>query len=578
MSEKNKSASQLLRRFKAYRPLLAAALFFAAVNAGAELYAPILTGNAIDLIIDKGKVDFAGLKPILAAFAVTIVISAAAQYVMNLCLNKVTFAALRELRDDAFANLNRLPLSYFDKHPKGDIISRLISDTEQISDGLIVGFAQLFTGVITIIGTLIFMLTIDIKITLIVVVLTPLSLFAAKFLAKRTFGYFKAQTSVRGELTSYVEEMTGNQKLVKAFSHESQAEIEFEKLNLNLRDVSVKAIFFSSLTNPTTRFINAMVYAAVCIVGAVFVVGGSFSVGKLSCFLTYAGRYTKPFNEISGVITELQGALACAKRVLELINETPESSDENALSLPHADGTLRAEKVCFSYNKEVPLIQNFSLDVKSGQRIAIVGPTGCGKTTMINLLMRFYDTDSGTIYLSGIPVNDLKRSSVRSAYGMVLQDTWIRTATVRENIAYGRPDADFEEIVQAAKAAHCDGFIRMLEKGYDTVISDDSGNLSQGQKQLLCIARVMLSLPPMLILDEATSSIDTRTELLIQETFAEMMRGRTSFIIAHRLSTIRSADLILVMDSGKIVEQGTHEELMTVGGAYAKLYNSQFEI
>lgn len=578
MSDISKSTlKRLAAGFRPYLPGLAAALVLAAVNVAATLYAPIVTGRAIDLIIAEGKVDFAGLRPLLAQFAVTIVIVALSQYFMNLFLNKVTFAALKDLRDRAFDNLSRLPLKYIDSHPKGDIISRLITDVEQISDGLIAGFAQLFTGVVTILGTLVFMMSINVKIALIVVVLTPVSLFVARYISKNTFKFFKEQTSVRGDLTSFVEEMTGNQKTVKAFAHEDEAEEEFEKLNRSLQDVSVRAVFFSSLTNPCTRFVNGLVYAAVGIVGAFSVISGHFSVGQLNCFLTYAKQYTKPFNEISGVITELTGAVACAKRVFDLIDETPEPDESGKDRLDTADGTLSAENVFFSYDPKVPLIEDFSLDVKSGQRIAIVGPTGCGKTTFINLLMRFYEPDSGRIVISGTPAADFSRDSVRRNFGMVLQETWLKTGTVRDNISYGRPDADMSEIEAAAKAAHCDGFIRRLEKGYDTVISDESSTLSAGQKQLLCIARVMLSLPPMLILDEATSSIDTRTEILIQQAFGEMMKGRTSFIIAHRLSTVRNADCILVMDSGHIVEQGTHDELMAENGAYARLYNSQFD-
>ena len=568
----------LLRYLKPYRKELTAALVLAIINVAATLYAPILTGHAVDLIIAPGKVDFAGLKPLLVKFAVTIVIVAFSQYAMTLCTNKTAFSAVKDLRNDAFANLNRLPLRYIDSHPKGDIISRLISDIEQISDGLIMGFAQLFTGVVTIVGTLGFMLSINVKITLIVVVLTPISLFAARYIANNTFKFFKQQSQVRGELTAFVEEMTGNQKTVKAFAHEDEAEEGFGEVNQRLSDVSVSAIFFSSMTNPVTRFINGLVYAAVGIVGAISVIGGHFSVGMLSCFLTYANQYTKPFNEISGVITELQGALACAKRVLELIDEPQEIPDaEDAHVLTEVDGTMRAENVYFSYDPKVPLIEEFNLDVKPGQRIAIVGPTGCGKTTFINLLMRFYDADKGSISVSGLPIKSCTRDSLRSVYGMVLQDTWLKTGTIRENISYARPDAEFKDVEAAAKAAYCDGFIRRLENGYDTVITEDGGTLSAGQKQLLCIARVMLALPPMLILDEATSSIDTRTEILIQKTFNKMMEGRTSFIIAHRLSTVKEADCILVMNAGHIVEQGTHGELMAKEGFYAKLYNSQFE-
>ena len=578
MNEKNSTLRGLLRYFRPYYVHLIMALMLAAVDVAATLYAPILTGKAVDLIIDKGKVDFEGLKPILIAFAVTILITALSQYIMQLCLNKVTFGALRDLRHDAFDSLSRQPLSYIDSHPKGDMISRLISDVEQIADGLIVGFAQLFTGVITIVGTLAFMLSINVKIALIVVVLTPLSLFVARYISKNTFKFFREQTAVRGDLTAFVEEMTGNQKTVKAFAHEQEAEQDFAVLNARLQKTSVRAIFFSSLTNPSTRFVNGLVYAAVGIVGALSVISGHFSVGPLSCFLTYANQYTKPFNEISGVITELQGALACARRVLELINEQRESDDSALAEIPAADGTLTAEHVYFSYHKSAPLIEDFDLDVRPGQRIAIVGPTGCGKTTFINLLMRFYDVDKGRIILSGHELTETKRDAVRGVYGMVLQETWLKTGTVRENIAYGKPEATLEEVVAAAKQAHCDSFIRQLENGYDTVLGEDGGMLSAGQKQLLCIARGMLSLPPMLILDEATSSIDTRTEILIQEAFSEMMRGRTSFIIAHRLSTIKSADRILVMNSGRIIEQGTHTELMKKQGFYADLYNSQFDI
>lgn len=568
--------ARLAACFKPYRLQLTAALALAAVNVAATLYAPIITGNAIDLIVGRNAVDFSGLAPLLVRFAAVVAIAALSQYIMTIFLNKVTFSALKDLRDRAFDNLSRLPLRYIDSHPKGDIISRLISDTEQISDGLIAGFAQLFTGVVTILGTLIFMLAVNLKIALVVVLLTPISLFMARYISKNTFKFFKEQTSVRGDLTSFVEEMTGNQKTVKEFAHEAQAQEDFERLNLELQGVSVRAIFFSSITNPATRFVNGLVYAAVGIIGALSAIAGSFTVGQLSCFLTYAKQYTKPFNEISGVITELTGALACARRVFELIDEKPEPSDRGAAVLDNVDGTMRAEHLFFSYDPEIPLIEDLSLDVKSGQRIAIVGPTGCGKTTFINLLMRFYEPVSGQIMISGTPAAECTRDSVRRSFGMVLQDTWLKTGTVRDNISYGRPDAEIAEIEAAARAAHCDGFIRRLEKGYDTVISDESSTLSAGQKQLLCIARIMLSLPPMLILDEATSSIDTRTELLIQEAFGKMTEGRTSFMIAHRLSTVRDADTILVMDKGHIVEQGCHAELMAKQGFYADLYNSQF--
>lgn len=559
--------------------LLVAALVLAVISVASTLYAPILLGDGIDLIIDEGRVDFGGLVPILKKLAVIVVITGASQWLMSLCTNKVTYYTVRDLRNDAFKNLQRLPLKYIDGHPQGDMISRLITDIEQVSDGLLMGFAQLFTGIVTIFGTLGFMLSINVKITLVVVVITPVSLFVARFIAKNTFKLFKAQSEARGEMTSLVEEMVGNQKIVKAFAYEDESEERFDVLNKNLQQVGVKATFFSSLTNPCTRFVNGLVYNFVGIIGAFAAIGGGFSVGQLSCFLTYANQYTKPFNEISGVITELQSAFASAKRVFEIIDEPAEIPDKTgAVKLETVDGTLKAQNVSFSYSPEVPLIEDFNLSVKSGQRIAIVGPTGCGKTTFINLLMRFYDVTGGEIILSGVPIKDCTRDSMRSMYGMVLQETWLKTGTVKENIAYGKPDASDEEIIAAAKAAHCHGFIKRLPRGYDTVISGGGGTLSQGQKQLLCIARIMLSLPPMLILDEATSSIDTRTEILIQQTFNKMMEGRTSFIIAHRLSTIREADCILVMNSGHIIEQGTHEQLMAADGFYAELYNSQFSV
>lgn len=579
MNDNKKGVGKRLLKYLApCKGRLVLALVLAVINVAATLYAPIITGQAIDLINKKGDVDFGALKPKLLIFAAAVVTAVISQYAMKLLTNSVTFTAVKNLRTDAFDSLSRLPLSYIDSHPKGDIISRLISDIEQISDGLIMGFAQLFTGVVTILGTLLFMLSINVKITLIVVVLTPLSLFAARFIAKNTFKFFKAQSAVRGELTSYIEEMTGNQKLVKTFAHEDESEEQMEVLNLKLKEVSVKAIFLSSTTNPVTRFVNGLVYAAVGIFGALSVVGGSFTVGSLSCFLTFANQYTKPFNEISGVITELQGALACARRVFDIIEEPCETPDApDAVVLEKFDGSLTAKNVSFSYDPAQPLIEDFDLDVKPGQRIAIVGPTGCGKTTFINLLMRFYDVNGGEIRVSGVPIKSCTRDSLRSGYGMVLQDTWLKSGTIRENISYGKPDADISEIEAAAKSAHCDGFIRKLENGYDTVIGEDGGMLSAGQKQLICIARVMLSLPPMLILDEATSSIDTRTEILIQQAFEKMMQGRTSFIIAHRLSTIRNADRILVMNAGKIIEQGSHEQLLEKRGFYFKLYNSQFE-
>ena len=578
MAKNNEKAviTPLLKYIRPYWWLLAVSLVLAVISVALTLYAPILMGYGIDKIIAERQVDFDGIVPILVKLGIIVAITSISQWLMNLCTNKISYYAVRDIRTEAFAKLQKLPLKYIDGHPHGDIISRIITDIEQISDGLLMGFTQLFTGLVTIFGTLGFMLSINVKIALIVVVITPLSLFVARFIAKNTFELFKKQSEARGEMTSLVEEMVGNQKVVKAFSYEDEAEKRFEQSNLKLQKVGVKAIFFSSLTNPCTRFVNSVVYSAVAIIGA-FSVGGAFTVGQLNCFLTYANQYTKPFNEISGVITELQSAFASARRVFEIIDEPAEIADSpDAVVMTEVDGTLEAKDVSFSYNPEIPLIENLNLSVKSGQRIAIVGPTGCGKTTIINLLMRFYDVNSGEIHMSGVPIKDCTRDSMRSMYGMVLQETWLKTGTIRENIAYGKPDATLEQVIAAAKSAHCHGFIKRLPQGYDTVISDDGGSISQGQKQLLCIARVMLSLPPMLILDEATSSIDTRTEIIIQRTFNEMMQGRTSFIIAHRLSTIKNADCILVMDAGHIIEQGTHQELMGKNGFYARLYNSQF--
>ncbi|MGN1133582.1 MAG: ABC transporter ATP-binding protein [Oscillospiraceae bacterium] len=566
----------LLRYLKPYRWLMIVSLFFALVSVTLSLYAPILMGEGIDKIIAEHKVDFVGMVPILIKLAVVVAITSLAQWLMGLCNNKISYYTVRDIRTMAFSKLQKLPLKYIDSNSHGDIISRIINDIEQLSDGLLMGFAQLFTGIVTIVCTLIFMLSINIKIALVVVIVTPLSLFVARFISTRTYSYFKKQSEVRGDLTSVAEEMVGNTKVVKAFAYEKNAEEKFDKVNNHLQDVGVKAVFFSSLTNPCTRFVNGVVYAAVTIIGAFFV-GPAFTIGQLNCFLTYANQYTKPFNEISGVVTELQGAFASARRVFDIIEEPAEPADSpDAKVLTDVDGTLDIRNVSFSYTEDTSLIENLNLSVKAGQRIAIVGPTGCGKTTIINLLMRFYDVDKGEIIISGIPIKDCTRDSMRSMYGMVLQDTWIKTGTIRENIAYSNPDASFDEIVAAAKSAHCDGFINHLENGYDTVVSDENSILSQGQKQLLCIARAMLTLPPMLILDEATSSIDTRTEILIQRTFTEMMKGRTCFIIAHRLSTIVNADCILVMDSGKIIEQGTHEQLLKKNGFYARLYNSQF--
>ncbi len=568
----------LLAYARPYRGLFGISMLLALITVATTLYAPILIGQCVDLIIGKGNVDIKALTPVLVKLCVTVSITAVSQWLMSLCTNKITFNVVRDIRRKAFSKLSRLPLSYIDAHPHGDIISRIITDIDQISDGLLMGVAQLFTGICTIIGTIIFMLSINVKISLVVILLTPLSLFVARFIAKNTFDLFHKQSVARGEMTALVEEITGNLKTVQAFSYEDEAEEQFDVYNKKLQAVSVKAIFFSSLTNPCTRFVNGLVYTSVGILGALTVFsGGSFTVGALSAFLSYANQYTKPFNEISGVITELQSALASAGRVFELIDEREEIPDDpDAEVLTKVDGSVDAEHVYFSYDPEVKLIEDFNLHVRAGERTAIVGPTGCGKTTMINLLMRFYDADSGSINISGKSIKGCTRDSMRSMYGMVLQETWLKTASIRDNIRYGKPDATEEEVIAAAKSAHCHGFIKRLPKGYDTVVSDAFSTLSQGQKQLLCIARVMLSLPPMLILDEATSSIDTRTEIMIQRAFAEMMKGRTSFIIAHRLSTIKEAENIIVMRSGHIVEQGTHESLIAKGGFYSELYNSQF--
>ena len=556
---------------------LGLSIVLAAVTVALTLYIPILTGRAVDLIITKGQVDFAGILVILERMAVIIILTAAAQWVMNACNNKITYNVIRDIRKEAFERIEHLPLKYIDSHSYGEVVSRVIADVDQFADGLLMGFTQFFTGIVTILGTLIFMLTISVNITIAVVVITPLSLFVASFIAKRTFSMFKLQSETRGEQTAFIEEMVGNQKVVQAFSHEDEALEQFDEINGRLQKYSLRAIFFSSITNPTTRFINSLVYATVGVVGAFLAIKGSITVGQLSSLLSYANQYTKPFNEISGVITELQNALACAARVFELIEEPVEEPDAaDAKVLEKADGSVELSHVHFSYTPEQKLIEDFNLSVQPGQRVAIVGPTGCGKTTLINLLMRFYDVNSGTICVSGTPINEMTRKSLRSNYGMVLQETWLRSGTIRENITMGKPDATEEEIIAAAKASHAHSFIKRLPKGYDTVISEDGGSLSQGQKQLLCITRVMLCLPPMLILDEATSSIDTRTEIKIQEAFARMMKGRTSFIVAHRLSTIREADIILVMRDGNIVEQGKHEELLEKNGFYAKLYNSQF--
>lgn len=563
-----------------YIPLLVLSTVLAAVTVALTLYFPILTGRAIDLIIAKGKVDFDGIFVLVKKGIIVIMITAAAQWLMNMCNNRMTYHIVRDIRKDAFNRIEHLPLSYIDSHSHGDMVSRIIADVDTFADGLLMGFTQLFTGAATIVGTLLFMLSIDIKITLVVVLLTPVSLFVASFIAKKTYSMFTLQSKTRGEQTALIEEMVGNQKVVQAFCHEDEALEKFDEVNTRLQKYSLNATFFSSLVNPCTRFVNNLVYAAVGITGAfaVILTGGVFSVGSLSCFLSYANQYTKPFNEISGVVTELQNALACAARFFELIEAPEEKPDtEDAYELARADGRVDIEHVYFSYTPERRLIEDFNLQVEPGQRIAIVGPTGCGKTTLINLLMRFYDTNSGKIKVSGHDIMDMTRRSLRKNYGMVLQETWLKKGTIRDNICMGKPDATEEEMIAAAKASHAHSFIRRLPDGYDTEIAEDGGNFSQGQKQLLCIARVMLCLPPMLILDEATSSIDTRTEVKIQKAFLTMMKGRTSFIVAHRLSTIREADVILVMKDGKIIEQGNHETLLKQNGFYATLYNSQFE-
>ncbi|HBH96104.1 MAG TPA: sugar ABC transporter ATP-binding protein [Ruminococcaceae bacterium] len=579
--EKNGEILKRILRFsKPHLAFLIMAAVFSTVNVALTLYIPILIGDAVDCAIEAGKVDFEAMLPILIRIAAAAAMGAGASWLMNLCTNRITYLTVRDIRRQTFYKLQNVPLSYIDSHPHGDLISRMITDTDQISDGLLMGFTQLFTGIVTILGTLGFMLSINPLITLIVVLITPLSLFVASFVAKHSFDMFRKQSEARGKMTSLTEEMISGQHIVKAFSHEGTAEEDFNGINTELQGYSVKAIFFSSLTNPSTRFVNGLIYAGVGVFGAISALSGRISVGQLSCFLTYANQYTKPFNEISGVITELQSALASAKRVFEVIDadaETPDSENAKILTSENVDGTVEIDGVSFSYNPERPLIENLNLKVGQGQRIAIVGPTGCGKTTLINLLMRFYDVNGGEIRVSGISVKNITRDSLRGSYGMVLQETWLKRGTVFENIAYGMPDAAEEEVVAAAKAAHAHSFIQKLPDGYDTMISDDETNISQGQKQLLCIARVMLCLPPMLILDEATSSIDTMTEMRIQKAFAKMMTGRTSFIVAHRLSTIKESDCILVMDSGHIVEMGSHKELIAKGGFYAKLYNSQFQ-
>lgn len=569
---------RLLGFLKPYRMYLVFALVAAVVSVAMSLWTPVLIGRAVDMIVGPGNVSFEGIIPVLLTIGAAIGLSAFFQWLMTRCTNRVTYGAVKDLRVAVFDKLGEVPLKYIDGKAHGDLISRVVNDIDLISDGLLQGFAQLFTGVITIAGTLLFMLSINVGITLVVVLVTPLSLFVAAFIAKKSFGYFKEQAAVRGELSGYVEEMVGNQKVVKAFGYEDEAQEKFEEINSRLYTSGVKSQFASSLTNPSTRFVNAIVYAAVGITGALAAIGGGITVGQLSSFLIYANQYTKPFNEISGVVTELQTAFASARRVFRVLDEPSETPDApDAKTVRESDGNVRMEDVSFSYVPDKKLIERLNLCASSGERVAIVGPTGSGKTTIINLLMRFYDVDSGKIEIDGTDIRLMTRSSMRALYGMVLQETWLFAGSVRDNIAYGKPDATEEEIVAAAKAAHAHGFIRRLPDGYDTVISDDGGNISQGQKQLLCIARVMLVKPPMLILDEATSSIDTRTEIQIQRAFEKLMEGRTSFVVAHRLSTIRGADMILVMNAGRIVEQGTHTALMEKGGFYANLYNSQFE-
>lgn len=568
---------KVLHYIRRYRFFLIVSLVLALITVVLTLYVPILTGQAVDLIVGKGQVDFAGVYHICVKIGIAILLTMAAQWVMNVANNKITYSVVRDIRTDAFEKIQILPLSYIESHSYGGIVSRVIADADQFADGLLMGFTQLFTGVITILGTLGFMLSVSVPIALVVVVLTPVSLFVAAFIAKRTYQMFRMQSETRGEQTALIEEMIGNQKVVQAFGQENEVGDRFDEINDRLSKYSLQGTFFSSITNPSTRFVNALVYAAVGVFGAFFAIQGGISVGQLSCFLSYANQYTKPFNEISGVVTELQNAIACAGRVLELIEETPEIPDsEDAIKLGKADGKVEIEDVYFSYEPNQKLIEHFNLQVKPGQRVAIVGPTGCGKTTLINLLMRFYDVNSGAIKVSGKDIRKVTRESLRANYGMVLQETWLKQGTIRENIVMGRENATDDEVLAAAKASHAHSFIKRLPNGYDTVIGEDGGSLSAGQKQLLCITRVMLCLPPMLILDEATSSIDTRTEMRIQKAFATMMQGRTSFLVAHRLSTIQEADVILVMRDGKIVEQGNHEELLAANGFYKNLFDAQW--
>ena len=570
---------RVLKYIRKYTPALVLSLLLAGLTVLLTLYIPILTGNAVDLIIGKGQVDMPGIFAIMKKIAIAMIITAVGQWVMNTCNNYITYHVIRDIRTDAFAKLEILPLKYLDAHAYGDIVSRVIADVDTFADGLLMGFTQLFTGVLTILCTLGFMLVTNVPITLVVVCITPVSFLVAKFIATKTYSMFKEQSETRGEQTSLIEEMIDNQKIVNTFSRGEAVKSKFGEINGRLQKCSLKAIFFSSITNPATRFVNSLVYAGVGVFGALVAIKGGISVGRLSCFLSYANQYTKPFNEISGVVTELQNAFVCAGRIFELIDEEPQVPDAaDARVLEEAQGNVDLKDVYFQYVPEKKLIQNFNLQVKPGQRVAIVGPTGCGKTTVINLLMRFYDVNSGSIKVDGTDIRDITRGSLRTNYGMVLQETWLRSGTIRDNICMGKPDATEEEIIAAAKASHAHSFIKRLPQGYDTVITEDGGSLSQGQKQLLCITRVMLCLPPMLILDEATSSIDTRTEIKIQQAFAQMMEGRTSFIVAHRLSTIQSADVILVMKDGNIIEQGNHETLLAKGGFYANLYNSQFAV
>ena len=581
MQKTNNKATmkRVLKYIRKYTPALVLSLLLAGLTVLLTLYIPILTGNAVDLIIGKGQVDMPGIFAIMKKIAIVMIITAVGQWVMNTCNNYITYHVIRDIRTDAFAKLEILPLKYLDAHAYGDIVSRVIADVDTFADGLLMGFTQLFTGALTILCTLGFMLVTNVPITLVVVCITPVSFLVAKFIATKTYSMFKEQSETRGEQTSLIEEMIDNQKIVNTFSRGEAVKSKFGEINGRLQKCSLKAIFFSSITNPATRFVNSLVYAGVGVFGALVAIKGGISVGRLSCFLSYANQYTKPFNEISGVVTELQNAFVCAGRIFELIDEEPQVPDAaDARVLEDAQGNVDLKNVYFQYVPEKKLIQNFNLKVTPGQRVAIVGPTGCGKTTVINLLMRFYDVNSGSIKVDGTDIRDITRGSLRTNYGMVLQETWLRSGTIRDNICMGKPDATEEEIIGAAKASHAHSFIKRLPQGYDTVITEDGGSLSQGQKQLLCITRVMLCLPPMLILDEATSSIDTRTEIKIQNAFAKMMEGRTSFIVAHRLSTIQSADVILVMKDGNIIEQGNHETLLAKGGFYANLYNSQFAV